>query len=218
MTNELLVEFLYEGASAADLARNVWDRFTTESGKEVRSDFNNGELPSEFSIAVAHEGGTFSGNLRWFDPTDEDRTFAAPSVPCLELSFFIESLRWIDNPSEEVGQILAVIKGVYQATNTRPAYVYGLDPAHVEWIWRGDRDTPIPDTDLNSAPIRDVSWLMLFPPERVETHGKKFLLDAPVWRAEELNDGAVLLVWAANPIDFESFDSLYGYLGITPPD
>lgn len=214
----IYVEFLYEAGSAIDRAREVWDAGSEGSalGVSVPPSYPDDEFPDgdEFFVSVDHRD--VYGNLRSFGPDDDDPTDIAPAVPCLELLLPDEELTWDGFPvAEEVEGMLKLVKAVYRATETPPKYVYGIHPGHADMIRRGDREHPATKDDLAANRIRGPSWLMLFSPPMVETYGREFLLDAPVWRAEEL-DGAVLLVVVENPMELGTPDleAVADYFGL----
>ena len=53
---------------------------------------------------------------------------------------------------------------------------------------------PVSDESLAQNRINYPTWLMLFPPEMVETYGREWLLDLPAERIDELDDGAIMVV------------------------
>lgn len=216
MSNVIRVEFLYEGESATDAARDVWNAASNRGSFAVFSPSGD-EFPAgdQFEVSVDHDDGATYGDLRPISPANDGDNDAAPVVPHIELLLTAEELRWDDYPvAEEVEGMLELVKTLYRATDAIPEYVYGLAPGHDDMIRRGDRELPVTEADLEANRIRGPSWLMLFPPAMVETYGREFLLDAPVWRAEELDDGAVLLVAEENPMELATLDPLADYFGL----
>lgn len=203
------IEFLYDHGSAIDRAREVWDAGSDDSVLDVSvpPSYPDDEFLAGKEFFVSVDYRDVYGNLRPNDPNDGDHTDFAPAVPCLELLLAHEELTWDGFPVvEEVTGMLQLVKAVYRATDTPPAYVYGLSYGHSEVIRRGARELPITEADLAENRICGPSWLMLFPPALVETYGREVLLNAPVWHAEELDDGAILLVVVENPAELGTPD------------
>lgn len=219
MSNTIYVEFLYDGGSATDVAQGVCNAFESGENTEVRFYPSQGEFPEadKVSTAVYHGGESYSGELRPSDSLGGSDTRTAPAIPSLQLVLVAEELTWSEYPTTEmVERMLELVKAVYRATETPPSYVYGLTPGHADIIRRGDREHPVTEDDLEANRIRGPTWLMLFPPAIVETYGREFLLDAPVWRAEGLDDGAVLLVVVENPMELGTPDleAVADYIGL----
>jgi hypothetical protein len=59
-----------------------------------------------------------------------------------------------------------------------------------------------PDRDaLATGEIPFVDWLVILPPHLVDSLGREHVLDAPAWRAIELDDGSICLVSHENPTE-----------------
>lgn len=127
-----------------------------------------------------------------------------------------ETQRMLADPARPTGGILDLVKTIYTVLEDPPAFGYGLDPSHLE---DPTRELPVTTGSIDSTRLREVSWLMLFPPSYVDVYGREMLLDAPVWRAEELDDGAILLVATENPVEtsYEDYVALHDYFGIEQP-
>lgn len=80
-------------------------------------------------------------------------------------------------------------------------------------------DVPLPVTaeSLAADRIEYATWLMLFAPSMVETYGRESLLATPVWHADDLDDGAVLLIATPNPLGEEGTAAIDDHLGIDRP-
>lgn len=212
MSDVLYIEFLYEAQDAAEVAHEVGKAFGVDP---ETTDLADGE---SVQVTVGSDDGEFFGELRLFASGREDHTFAPGAVTSVEVEVVADVLRWTDDLTGKIGGLIENIAEVYLDPGIAPAYVYGLAPGHAEMIWSGKRELPVTETDLEANRIRHPTWLMLFPPAMVETHGREFLLEAPVWRTEELDDGAVLLVAEENPMELATLDPLYDYFDLTPPE
>jgi hypothetical protein len=89
---------------------------------------------------------------------------------------------------------LAISRVLYP--RLRPAFVYTDE---VGMNIPGGRKNPNPD-------VKYIFWATLFSPPYVDKYGRDFLLGAPVWKKDELDDGGILHVvtesycaWWSNP-------------------
>ncbi|ELZ26988.1 hypothetical protein C475_08636 [Halosimplex carlsbadense 2-9-1] len=128
-----------------------------------------------------------------------------PSTTGVELRVFVDEFEIDDNVSERTELLLDLVLQIYTATEA-VAYAYGLDTEHVGSLVEGrELGKPMTDESLAENRINEVSWLMLFGPELVAEYGLEWLLRAPAWKREELDDGAILLVTSPDPTDYEQF-------------
>ncbi|ELZ26983.1 hypothetical protein C475_08611 [Halosimplex carlsbadense 2-9-1] len=101
--------------------------------------------------------------------------------------------------------MLEVVETIYSALDDC-IFGYGLDIEHIGSLVEGrELGKPMTDESLAENRINEVSWLMLFGPELVAEYGREWLLSAPAWKREELDDGAILLVASPDPTDYEQF-------------
>ena len=93
--------------------------------------------------------------------------------------------------------ILRIIEAVYLGCESRPRFGYALTTYGTDIIPLMDR-CPVDQKSLAKNAINYTTWITVFSPTLVETYGRETLLDAPVWRAEEWDDGAIALVTSPN--------------------
>lgn len=105
-----------------------------------------------------------------------------------------------------------------------PLHVQGYDEAIVE---NGPNRRIAPNTGmplnynreaLEAGTVKGIFWYNIFRPKTVDTYGREALLSAPVWRATELDDGAIELITHSNPLDiretYDRGDAVGAYLGL----
>jgi hypothetical protein len=220
MVDLLYVEFLFGNGRLGERARDVWNSFESDSGRIV-SHPPDDEFPDggEFAIAVEREEREFWGDIR---PSTSTEDGLPAEVPALELVKTTDILRSATEEARTrmVEELLDGVKAVYDSLGIRPDYVYGLDPNQATMVETGRFGPPVSDSDFDEGDIQYASWLMLFPPAMVEEYGRQFLLDAPAWRTEELDGGAVLVVATDHPEPpdptplLEALERLHDYLGL----
>lgn len=118
---------------------------------------------------------------------------------------------------ERLESLFDVVKAVYQASDPPPTFVYGLQHNMEEALYNFDTPPPADSASLREDRIDYAVWLNVFSPRLVETYGRERLLSAPVWRAEELADGAIMLVYDDDPFFLASFGDLNEHLGLSDP-
>lgn len=79
-----------------------------------------------------------------------------------------------------------------------------------EFVTALSLEKSVPKTEL-----REIFWANFFGPAYVKKYGRKFFLEAPGWKKEELSDGGILYVvsksflswWKNNPKTFWSISA-----------
>jgi len=118
---------------------------------------------------------------------------------------FVDELTIGDDLSDRVSLLLDIVEAVYIVSDAY-VYGYGLDTEHVGSIgenWGPDK--PATGESIANNRIADVSWLTLFAPELVDEYGREWLLSAPAWKRQELDDGGIMLVASPDPTDYDTF-------------
>lgn len=130
----------------------------------------------------------------------EPDVLGIPEIPRLELQAEERWFRDSETTPEmkaTVGSFLRIIEAVYLGCEQRPAVGYALTAYGSDTIPLKDQ-YPIDCESLAENAINYTTWITVFPPALVETYGRETLLDAPVWRVEEWDDGAIALVTYPN--------------------
>lgn len=226
-----VIHYLYDDAderNPTELFRQVWKHFDEEWADDVRlkrtSEPPVMEWPPaedsytpEFDLTLYFDNDLIAVTVIAVSDYFDYRPGAPEDVAGVGITVS-EAERQVEEPGKMVEPLLSIVRETYAALDEPPDYVYGLDPSHTAHVHERF-GPPVEAEDLAAGQVQDVSWLMLFPPDMVETYGRQFLLDAPVWRAEELEDGAVLLVAFANPLGrpFDDYRDLYDYFDIEFP-
>ncbi len=179
----------------ADVTLEVVHELLCEPDTELQTDY----IPEDDRLRLTAR--TVSGSLERFDGRASD-PLTVPDVPSLRLRIGSAEFHAGERP---VGALLDLLRELYYAVD--PQYCCGLDPGHVEGI-RRQAGLPVTEESLANTHVETASWLMLFPPEMVAAYGREFLLSAPAWRVEEVDDGAVLLVASSDPFDPETGTAL----------
>lgn len=220
MTGTAHIEFVYaDGTDVTTVAEDVW-RYYRESDEPVRiSDFEGPRMEETFqTFTLTSKAYDISlvTHVEAFAPTDDDHRWTIPDLPTLEQRIGIDDLQYGD-PADRIDDLCSLVRGIYAASDARPQYSYGLDPYHAEAV--GDLvDVPVTAAGLRDGRIDDASWLMLFPPQPVETYDREWLRSAPVSRTIDLDDGGLLLVAIEDPWDPDSAEltELRAYFGVEP--
>lgn len=213
MLDTLSICFLYNGEEPVIVLEQIAETFDEPEWDEIdvtgpREQYGVVEV----LLVDTGEDAPVGGNLEAVAATD--REWTTPRVPAIEMIVTSDKIE-IGSTDTQVEKLLDLIKTVYTSTVSPPSYVYGLDPYHGEALGE-DVDLPASKDSIKDGTIDDVTWLMLFPPSFAEAIGRERLEEAPAWRVEELDDGAVLLVAVENPTDPDGVDysELRDYFGI----
>lgn len=209
MSDVIHIEFVYEDGSSLEHARNIWNAYASLSNEQYdlspRDQFDSDR---EISIKKDEDDNDASAIVYFQPVTDPSTNPRTPPNPCVEATVTTHMLRRVDK-SERLGEIeliIDIIRTTYEILDKKPQYVFGIDEGHSASLFEGDRSPPL----SSGVPVEwydlEVSWLMLFPPEMAESYGKEFLLDAPVWRIDELDNGAILIIASPDPTDFGTLD------------
>lgn len=215
MTEALYVDFLYEDATPEALFEQIADHFGRPDREDVdvigpRERYGVTEL----RLSFADGGSSVFVQLEANGLDVDDRSHAIPDVPTSEMHVSVDQLQRGDQETQ-VQTLLELVKELYGVTRDHTAFVYGLDPYHVEAL-ADTRAPPVSTDGLEAARLDDVSWLLLFPPAFAHAVGRERLDAAPAWRVEELDTGAVLLVAVEDPTDPNGVDysALRNYFGV----
>ena len=209
MSDVIYIEFVYENGNSVEHTRSIWNAYASFSNEQYDlSPSNQFNIDREISIKKEDDDSDASAIVYFKPVTDPSTNPRTPDDPCVEAMITTHMLRRVDESGRlrEVELIIDVIRTTYEILGTKPQYVFGIDEGHAVSLFEGDRSPPLSDDIPVERYDLEVSWLMLFPPEMVKSYGKEFLLDAPVWRTEELNDGAILIVASPDPTDFGMLD------------
>ena len=89
-----------------------------------------------------------------------------------------------------------------------------------EYGWGGYNPAPPDPTVAERQALRGLRWLNLLGARLVEQFGRSRLLDAPVWKVEELGDGTILVLLGPDPDRYEpsSAERLREYFGLPIED
>ncbi|WP_435358095.1 hypothetical protein [Haloarchaeobius sp. DFWS5] len=146
------------------------------------------------------------GEVR-FRPSDEHPYSC--STDFVELTVLCDELA-SESSEEALEALLELVRSIYD--RTAPQYVFGMHDWRIELIesLSVPRETrivsPISDEGLAAGHIDLPTWLMLFTPSIVEEYGRSWLLDLPVTRNEELEDGSILVIVTEEIVDPEPVD------------
>lgn len=216
MTDSLFIEFLYDGMESNDVIELVAEEFSRPRWEHV-SVYGPREDYGVKILDLTHKGENPWLAVSLESAGADELGAITPPVPVVEMTVAASELA-IDGVESGVEMVLELVEGIYGATGSPPTYVYGLDPFHAEGV--GELlELPATETSLHDHRINDVSWLMLFPPAFVEEYGEATLRGAPVWKTEELEDGAIFLVAVSDPTDPNGVDysGLRDYFGVEDP-
>ena len=61
------------------------------------------------------------------------------------------------------------------------------------WVDSAGYDTPN-EKEIATLSLRKIMWANFYGPEYVDKYGREFLLNAPSWKKEELNDGGIVYI------------------------
>lgn len=89
--------------------------------------------------------------------------------------------RW--NPEDNAQKLLLLVKALYHASQPKFA-----------WIERCHSRGYTTQKDIENLHLPHIYWANFFGPEYVEKLDRKFLVNAPGWKIEELEDGGILYV------------------------
>lgn len=219
MSEIIRIDFVLSAGSAVESLRKVLERFDASSEPVAIRPKLEQEGLSRYRFVHERTAPPLSTILEAAEPNADNRSWTMPAEPTIELRIDTDELRLSDR-TDRVAAVCNLVVDIYNVLDSRPTYVYGLDPAHAEAVG-SFFGIPAEATALAADRISDVSWLMLFPPDLVESYGREFLLNAPAWRTDELDDGSILVVSWENPTNVEAFDVNIGevreYFGIDPP-
>lgn len=127
-----------------------------------------------------------------------DLTVGVSDLPRLNLEVqqlnLADEPRFDSSPQERLEELLELVTAISEVAAPRPAFVYSLRNAMEADIRSFDHPAPVDADSLAEDRINHATWISIFPPPLVDTYGRQRLLDAPVWKAEELDDGAILVV------------------------
>lgn len=154
--------------------------------------------PREVSTGRTHETDIpgIDEFQNWFGIETSDSVFPQDRQ-AVQLSLDADSLAGGDTYLEDALELIETL-----VEHLDPLYVYGMHVGHIELVGV-DRTEPVTAESLADDRINSPTWLMLFPPAMVETYGREWLLDLPVPYAEELDDGAILILTMT---DFGKFE------------
>ena len=65
------------------------------------------------------------------------------------------------------------------------------------WVDGTGYDTPN-EKEIATLSLRKIMWANFYGPEYVDKYGREFLLNAPGWKKEELNDGGIAYIISPN--------------------
>lgn len=136
-------------------------------------------------------------------------SIGTPHLPHIRLDVGDRRFAYLDEDEEPtvVKDTIDLVTEVYLATETRPAFVYGMTEGVRQSF--ADRDEyPISQSMVGKevTEIDHVTWLSIFPPALVDTYGRERLLSAPAWHVDELEDGAIVVVNWDDPTRIEPND------------
>lgn len=165
------------------------------------------------------ENGDLAAGLFYRPPESEDTPPA--EIPDLPFAGFDVQESYIEQAGNEDNEkqleaFLELVRDLYHAGDDRPAFGYGLQYHMGEGVWQIGTP-PVDGESLADDRVNYAVWLNVFPPRLVETYGRETLLSAPVWRAEEFEDGAILLVLDDEPLYLAGFGDLNEHLGMRDP-
>lgn len=164
------------------------------------------------------ENGAVRGRL--FPLGGDEGSAGTTDLPRLEFNFqqvMIHSESdYEQSHHERLDALVEIVRDLYEASDPKPAFVYGLQHAADEALMWAD-EPPIDGEALSEDQINHAPWLSVFPPRLVETYGRETLLSAPVWRAEEWEDGAILLVQDDEPLLLNPVGEMNEHLGLEDP-
>ncbi|ELZ26986.1 hypothetical protein C475_08626 [Halosimplex carlsbadense 2-9-1] len=201
MTDSIFVEFVF---ATEDLEGAYVDLIDSLSGldnyrssrRDDRHEYYGRVIrdaePASFSCALIG----YEANADWY---------TLPSEPAIEMEIGTGSFSIGDKTENRVDLLIEMIESISGVLDEY-IYAFGLDTEHVGSIGKGwGPDKPVTDESLGENRINEVSWLMLFGSELVAEYGREWLLRAPAWKRQELDDGAILLVASPDPTDYEQF-------------
>lgn len=87
------------------------------------------------------------------------------------------------NPEENAQRLLHLTRALYHAS--RPKFAW-IERCHLRGYTTQD--------DIENLRLPHIYWANFFGPEYVDKLGKDFLINAPGWKVEELDDGGILYV------------------------
>ena len=118
-----------------------------------------------------------------------------------------------DHYSEDVTEIIEVVKTLYLATGVSPLAAH-VAPAWLDNYIRREDAPPFTAESLANDRYEYLSWLTVFSPPVVETYGRETLLDAPAYHVEELTDGSVLIITDEDPYSPSEYENVADHIGI----
>ena len=114
-----------------------------------------------------------------------------------------------DDGAERLSEFIDLVTLVYNATD--PLYVFGMLSYRLDAIGV-EVPPPISDEGLAEELINHPTWLMMFPPEMVETYGREWIENLPVDHVDSLDDGGLFVVATFDVTDstllYESMQAL----------
>ncbi|ELZ26992.1 hypothetical protein C475_08656 [Halosimplex carlsbadense 2-9-1] len=199
MADSIEVSFVLTGDRGEPQLEAIRER--VDNKQEYRADWGRDD---EYVYAAREiEEDVFGVHL--FEHSPDSDWYTLPTRQAIELEISTHDLTLGEDVETRVSTVLKFVQTVYAAT-VECRYAFGLDTEHVGGIgedWGPDK--PVTDESLAENRINEVSWLTLFGPELVVEYGREWLLSAPAWKREELDDGAILLVASPDPTDYEQF-------------
>lgn len=209
---------LSQGVVAADVLENAVDRLESPYGDLSVTPRREGYGQTVYSIRVGSRDDIPMVFGEALTPDAGDPR--VPATPSIVLRASADSIQPYEGTTRVEGLLEFAIR-LYDILDPRPTYVYGLDVGHAEAIG-SFFGRPADPAELTDDRISDTSWLMVFPPDLVDSYGRDFLLAAPAWRSNEREDGSIVIVSWADPTDIEAIDAnrnvIRDYFDIDPPE
>jgi hypothetical protein len=147
-------------------------------------------------------------------------SIGTPELPHIRLDVGDRRFARLDEDEETtvVEDTIDLVAEIYLATETRPAFVYGM-AKKMPGVLSDLDDYPVDASQRGQAvtEINFLTWLSIFPPPLVDTYGREELLSAPAWHVEELDDGSILLVEWADPTVIRD-NEVQQHLGFDPEE
>jgi len=213
MSETFSTQFLYRGGP--DSLREVYDALEANDGVDMDDDRDTKDFEYSSRIFYSEPFSSaiyISELLAGIPRSDAEVTDLRLRIHQSKASFLEDDLD-LEVEAEACQSHIDLTKYLYETLPTRPALVCSTSPN-----FGAGGIAPLPDLDENgniAYPRPFITWLDIYPPAEVETIGREKLLSAPAPRAEELDDGSVLIA-SKHPLEIGEghFPEVSDHLGI----
>ncbi|WP_435362115.1 hypothetical protein [Haloarchaeobius sp. DFWS5] len=95
-----------------------------------------------------------------------------------------------DDDTDSLDALCDVLRVVWNGTAPRVAYA--IPSLHQSFA--GLQTPPVTEQSFQNRRLEYLPWIVVLPPALVETYGRETVQSAPVYRAETLDDGSILVI------------------------